>query len=304
FAKCDNRIRLFTQENKGRAEALNWGIGLARAPLIARMDADDISYPYRLKAQLDFLKTHPDVGLVGGVWELIDANGRVLCPARPPLLDADIRAFMLQYNAICHSTVIMRRDVALASGGYRTALLDAEDYDLWLRMAERTQMANLDQVVVQYRVHAGQVSIQNMAHQMWCLIAARAAAALRKRGGLDPLSEVKEITPQVLRDLGVTETEIKDTLVEIYKYWIGILGSSYPELAIRVNDDLLQVSSADSLQRSVLADLWLSVAAAHYKKGEILRSLFSVGRGLLIRPIIVGRPVRKAYIRFVTAIRG
>src|SRR6185437_8882634 len=65
FAKCDNRIRLFTQENKGRAEALNWGIELARAPLIARMDADDMSYPYRLKAQVDFLKTHPNVGLAG-----------------------------------------------------------------------------------------------------------------------------------------------------------------------------------------------------------------------------------------------
>src|SRR6185437_13628365 len=168
----------------------------------------------------------------------------------------------------CHPAVVMRKDVALAAGGYRKALLDAEDYDLWLRMSERTKLANLDQVLLKYRVHPRQMSIQKIEHQTWCVLAARAAAAVRKRGKPDPLSQVNEVTRQLLGDLGLTDTEIRRALVDVYRYWIGVLYQSDPELALRINGEALELSSANSIQRRVLADLWLTAAAIHYKQGR------------------------------------
>src|ERR1700719_2523166 len=152
YADRDARVRVFQQENRGRAESLNRGIELSRSRYIARMDADDIALPDRLNEQVNFLAHHPEVGLLGGAFELITGSGR-LRTVRPPLDDQHIRTLMLRFNPMCHPTVMMRKDLVLASGGYRKALLDADDYDLWLRIGERSRLANLDKVVLQYRLH-------------------------------------------------------------------------------------------------------------------------------------------------------
>src|SRR5579862_2517303 len=154
YGKHDSRVRIFSQENKGRAESLNRGIELATAPLVARMDADDISFPHRLKEQVDFLDNHPEVGLLSGAYDLVASGNKILDTIRLPGGDAEIRATLLHSNPMCHPAVVMRKDIALASGGYRKQLLDADDYDLWLRMAEHTRLANLDQVILKYRVHS------------------------------------------------------------------------------------------------------------------------------------------------------
>lgn len=298
YAKRDGRVRVVSQENRGRAESLNRGIELARAPLIARMDADDISLPHRLKEQVDCLKDHPEVGLLGGAYERIDADGRARGIARFPVSDSEIRTVMLQDNPICHPAVMMRKEVALACGGYRKQLLDADDYDLWLRIAEHTQLANLDQIILKYRIHRRQASTQNTKHQTWCVLAARAAASLRRRGGPDPLSHAKEVTPEVLRDLGVTEAETQRALVGAYGYWMRAFYQTDPELALRIfNDDLLRLSSANPIERPVLADLWLKAAAIHYRQGRLLQALLSASRGVLIRPIVAGRPIKRAVTR-------
>jgi hypothetical protein len=81
-----------------------------------------------------------------------------------------------------------------------------------LRMSERSELANLEQPILQYRVHSKQVSIVNSSHQRLCVLAARTAAAFRKQGRPDPLSGVEEITPELLRKVGVTKAEIQDCL--------------------------------------------------------------------------------------------
>jgi hypothetical protein len=297
YAKADNRVRIFRQEeNRGRAESLNWGLGLARARLIARMDADDVSLPGRLKQQSDFLESHQEVGLVGGVHEIIDKNGGALATGCMPLEDQQIRTRMLEYNCMCHSAVMMKRDVALASGGYRSQLRDADDYDLWLRIAERTELANLDQVVVRYRVHSQQASIRNMEHQNWCVLAARAAASFRRSGKPDPLSKLREITSNSTLALGVTEAEARSLLISVQKSWVALLLVGDPELAIQVNARLARSSRKDSLERRVVAALWLRGAAIHYKQGRIARALFFAGRGVSTRLVAVGRPAKKLFI--------
>lgn len=83
YAKRDPRVRVFPQENKGRAKSLNRGIDLARAPVIARMDADDIAFPSRFEQQLELLTAQPDIGLLGGAVELVTGNGGSLVCTDP-----------------------------------------------------------------------------------------------------------------------------------------------------------------------------------------------------------------------------
>jgi len=297
YAARDARIRVLRHDNKGRAASLNIGIGQAAGKYIARMDADDVAMPHRLAEQIEFMEEHPDVGLLGGAIELISTAGHVIKTVRPPLEDSEIRSTLLRYNPIFHPTVVMRKEVALAAGGYRKALLDADDYDLWLRIGERSRLANLGKTIVQYRIHSDQVSIRNLEHQTQCVLAARAAASLRKRGMPDPLAEVEEITPQLLEKLGVTAAETQEALLGAYGYWTEILDRIDSEAALRVIEGLLQLPGAEKFPRSVLANAWLKAAGIHYRQGRHAKALAAAGRAVLVRPIVAGRPVKRIIAR-------
>jgi len=304
YVSRDERIRVFRHENKGRAASLNVGIGAARGKYIARMDADDVALPHRLKEQIDFMEQHPEVGLLGGAVELINAQGQVFKTFCPPLQDSEIRSVMIRYNPIHHPTVIMRKEVVLAAGGYRKALLDADDYDLFLRIGERSRFANLGKPVLQYRVHSSQVSVRNLRHQVLCMLAARAAASQRKLGNPDPLSYVEEITPQLLETLDVNTVEIQQALLNGYSYWMDDLGQSDPDAALQVIDELLKLSDSGHVERSVLANAWLTAAAIHYRRGRRAKALVLIGRAVLVRPIVAGRPVKRAFTRLAAALKS
>jgi hypothetical protein len=163
--------------------------------------------------QVDFMEQHPEVCLLSASYERINKDGRLLDRVPVPLLDDEIRSMMLHKNAMCHPAVMMRKEVVIACGGYRKVFSESEDYDLWLRMSERCQLANLEEPILQYRVHSRQASNVNLRHQMLCILAARTAAAFRKQGRPDPFSGVDQITPGLLRKLGVTTAEIQECLV-------------------------------------------------------------------------------------------
>jgi glycosyltransferase involved in cell wall biosynthesis len=301
YAKRDDRIRIFSQQKKGLVESLNRGIALSRSDYIARMDADDVSLPDRLQKQVNFLERHREVGLLSGAYEQIDAAGTVLGTIRFPLADSEIRAAMARINQMCHPAVMMRREVACAAGGYRKQLLDAEDYDLWLRMAEQTQLANLDDVILRYRVHPRQVSITNLTHQVWCALAASAAASLRRRGCRDPLAEVREIDLAFVTSLGVTEAQVQVFLVDWYRYCIALAGRSDPELALRLIDDWRNHCGQGPLGRRTRADAYLEAAAIHCRRGQPGRAFLSAARGIFTRPMVAARPIRRALAQFVEA---
>jgi glycosyltransferase involved in cell wall biosynthesis len=304
YARREARLRVLHQQNKGRTESLNIGIGLAKGKYIARMDADDISLPDRFKAQVEFMEQHPKVGLLGGAVELINQNGIVIRTAWPPLEDAGIKSVLVQYNPMYHPAVMMRKQVALDAGGYRTAFSESEDYDLWLRMGERSQLANLEQVVLRYRVHPSQASIANMKHQVLCVLAARAAATVRREGGPDPLAGVTEITPEFVHALGITLADSHRALLGTYTYWIDLLGSTDPETTLRIIESFLQSPEAAALERSALAEIWLKAATIHYRQGRPGKAFSSVGRALLARPVVAGRPVKRALTRLAATFKG
>jgi glycosyltransferase involved in cell wall biosynthesis len=305
YARLDERVRVHRHENKGRATSLNIGIALARGQYIARMDADDIALRNRLEEQVRFMEEHPDVGLLGGAFELISDDGsQLMNTVRFPTEDSDIKSALLVDNPICHPTVLMRKAVSEAAGGYRKALVDADDYDLWLRINERSQLANLNTCILQYRVHPDQVSIKNMTHQKMCVLAARAAAGVRRRGLADPLSHVEEVNRDLLERLGVSKVEIEASVLGGYRYWANILEQSYPEAALGAMNAILELYNSGGVGRREAADIWLKATGIHYRLGRPLQALFCAGRGILTRPIIVGRPLRTALVRLAGMLKN
>jgi glycosyltransferase involved in cell wall biosynthesis len=304
YAHRDKRIRVVRHDNRGRAESLNIGIGLASGKYIARMDADDVALPHRLEKQIEFMEQNPGVGVLGGAYDLINVNGDVINRVRPPLEDTEIRSLMLRYNPMCHPTVVMKKDIALASGGYRAALLDADDYDLFLRMAERSKLANLQESVLQYRLHAGQVSVRNLKHQTFCVVAARYAASVRGSGRTDPLSNVTEISAELLSSFGVAAEEINYSLSGAYSYWIETLGQSDPEGSLRMIQELLELGESGYIERQDLANAWWRAGGIHLRRGRPGRALLAIAHAALANPDVAKRFVKWPFKRIITALNG
>ncbi len=213
YASSDSRIAIHRQANQGRAAALNRGITLARAPYVARLDADDIALPNRFERQRQFLAEHELVAVVGGAVTFVDEHGRAFAGVEYPLADSEIRNAFAYTTPLAHPAVMLRRDVFRSLGGYRTLFREAEDLDLWLRIGERRQLANLPELVICYRMHGGQATVQRLEAQSLESVAARAAARARAEGAPDPLEGAARINRQLLLAMGVSEDEITSTLV-------------------------------------------------------------------------------------------
>ena len=154
----DARLRVERQPPRGLTPSLNRALSLARAPLIARLDADDLAAPERLACQRRFLDAHPDVALLGTGAREVDTGGREVAVVVPPEEDAAIRHTLIRRNPFIHSSVMARRSVLIDVGGYDERLPVAQDYDLWMRMSRITHLANLPTPLVVRRLLPGGVS--------------------------------------------------------------------------------------------------------------------------------------------------
>ena len=154
----DARLRVERQPPRGLTPSLNRALSLARAPLIARLDADDLAVPERLACQRKFLDAHPGVGLLGAAAREVDTSGREVGIVMPPEADAAIRHALIRRNPFVHSSVMARRNVLIDVGGYDQRLPVAQDYDLWMRMSRVTLLANLRTPLVIRRLLPGRVS--------------------------------------------------------------------------------------------------------------------------------------------------
>jgi len=159
-AVVDPRLRVHRQAHTGLTRALNQALGLARGGLVARLDADDVALPERLARQRAFLARHPEVGLLGTAAREVDLAGALVRVVQPPLDDAALRRALIRVNPFVHSSVMVRREVLARTGGYDEALAVAQDYELWMRLARLTRLANLADVLVVRRLGEGRVSVE------------------------------------------------------------------------------------------------------------------------------------------------
>jgi glycosyltransferase involved in cell wall biosynthesis len=142
--ETDDRVRVIGTPVHLLNFSLSLGLHLARAPFVARMDADDVSDPNRLATQVDYMQANDDVAVLGSSYLLIDAQNQIHGKINMPETDQEIRRALRFGNPICHPSVMLRRDAILAEGGYLGGR-NAEDYDLWLRLApgRKWRFANL-----------------------------------------------------------------------------------------------------------------------------------------------------------------
>ncbi len=185
YAARDARCRLIDRENRGLIRTLNEGVEIARSDIIIRMDADDICTEDRFEKQIDYLSRHPDCVAVGGNVRLIDPDGDIIISKFIQDFSHDqIDAQNLRGtgSAICHPASAMRRSSVIAAGGYRDEYVHAEDIDLFLRLAERGQLVNIEDVVLDYRQHPQAIGYTKRAEQI--ASAHSAAQDARARRGL------------------------------------------------------------------------------------------------------------------------
>ena len=158
---ADRRIRLLHTESCGLVSALNRGLAEARAPLIARMDADDWAHPDRLARQCAYLDAHPEIGLVscrvrhvggeGGYRQYVDWTNTLLTPEA-------IRLARFIESPFAHPSVCFRRVWAETLGDYREGSFP-EDYEMWLRWLEGgVRMAKLPEVLLDWYDSGGRLS--------------------------------------------------------------------------------------------------------------------------------------------------
>jgi glycosyltransferase involved in cell wall biosynthesis len=174
-AIADPRLRVYRQARTGLTRALNRALGLSSAALVARLDADDTARPERLARQRAHLDAHPEVGVLGTAARELDEAGREVRVLRPPTDDAALRRALIRANPFVHSSMMMRRALLVQAGGYDESLAVAQDYELWMRLAVVTRLANLEEVLVDRRLGAGRVSIEREEERL------RAEARVRWR---------------------------------------------------------------------------------------------------------------------------
>jgi glycosyltransferase involved in cell wall biosynthesis len=184
----DPRIRIITNpRNEGLTRCLIRGCGEARGKYIARMDADDISYPQRFEKQVEFLEAHPDHAVVGCRCHYVDSGGEIQNTSGHFLEDDEIKKDVWRRSPIVHGSAMFVRECLLECGGYREIFRCAQDYDLWLRLVGNYKMANLPDVLYGYRYHRSSITLQRLYLQSQFVELARELARERIEMGSDAL---------------------------------------------------------------------------------------------------------------------
>jgi hypothetical protein len=299
-AANDARVRVETQPGRGVAVALNRGLATARGRYVARMDADDISVTDRLAQQVSLLERDPTLVLVGSCIDVLDAGGSVVARLDHPSAPDAVREQLLDGNCIVHPTVVFRTDAVRDAGGYRSAFVHAEDYDLWLRLSETYRLANVQQRLLGYRVHPCQVTSDNLAEQAMSAIAARVVAKIRRAGAEEPVLP-ERVDLSFLRKLGVSDNEIAREIAANAITWSGMfagISTTASEDALRQARLALSSLADNGAGLALLARREARVAlragrtvaavravatAVRRDRGSLAAALRSVRRGSLTR---------------------
>jgi glycosyltransferase involved in cell wall biosynthesis len=272
YALVDRRLRIYTQKNLGLAAALNRGWRLARGELVARMDADDVAKPERIEYQVEFLKRHPKVAVLGTACEFMSRDGSRRLPMPLPCEDTDIKKTLPYGNCLAHPTVMMRKSVLIETAGYRSAFVHAEDYDLWLRVAERHRLANLADPLLSYRIHSEQASIRDIRQQTLSALAARLAAQRRKETGRDPFDRAKPVTEELLHQLGVTPESLDLAIRQST--------AAMSEIALQLGET--EIWNRLQSREPANGGPWRN-AKLHFERGRLRQGLQCLIRGCLAR---------------------
>jgi glycosyltransferase involved in cell wall biosynthesis len=179
YAKKDPRIVLVDNENNiGLTQSLNKGLKIAKGELIARMDADDLSFPQRLERQVKVLEANKNAGAVGSWYYIINEKGEVIGNFQPPTNNIQIKKAFLDSAPIIHSSLMVKSKVLENVGFYNEEFKYAQDRDLLLRIAKSYELMVIPEYLVKYRNNKNSISLQKEIEQKrFCLEAVKRAIA-------------------------------------------------------------------------------------------------------------------------------
>lgn len=192
YMMSDARIRLLENEqNIGLARSLNRAIEKSRGEYIARMDGDDISLPFRLEKELEFLKEN-NLDLVSGLTVIIDEKGCEISANKddPRQESVDLSRALPVMNQLSHPAALGKRSAFTDVEGYRN-FPSTQDYDIWLRMlTAKKKIGRLGQIVLKYRSRRGNITNRKRYEQHLIDRYVRNMYIERmKNGGQDSFSE-------------------------------------------------------------------------------------------------------------------
>lgn len=173
YAKLDKRIRVIeNDEQLGLAGSLNKGIELARAEYIARIDSDDLMNAKRLSTQLNYMEQNKDVGVTQFYQHYFGDSNFI---HKPPVKAEELKAKLLFFCDVCHSTVMIRKSILDRYNIQYNADSVLEDYELWTRLLKVTKFATIPEIYGEYRVGNDNITRQKeaMIQLEMCSIVAR-----------------------------------------------------------------------------------------------------------------------------------
>lgn len=152
YKKKDNRIKVYhNSHNLGVAKNLNYGLGLCSGKYIARMDADDFSYPERLEKQVNYMEMNPNIGVLGTAICKVMEQRKIRLITKFPTDSEDIRCRLLFNIQAVHPTIMFRKAI-FDDLNLKYPECPAEDYALFASMITKVSMANLDEILLDYYV--------------------------------------------------------------------------------------------------------------------------------------------------------
>ena len=273
----DARIRIIRNEhNLGLTRSLNKGLAQVKGKYVARMDADDVSYPLRLERQVTFMEQHPEVGLCGTWGKLLglkDKYNRTF-----PTNNNELQVSLLCYNPFIHPSVVLRSDVLRAlDKPYDQRFRYAQDYELWTRVAERSEITNLPETLVGYRVHEGQISSHRRQEQDQC---------------------VTQVVQTQLKKLGIEASP------QEARFARHVLSRSFPyqatEAVQRAHEGLLQLKAANERTpryhplafRQYLDESWAQLIANLHQPTKETKKLVQISPFRIYRSLTIRERVR------------
>ena len=163
YARRDSRIQLLhNASNLGLTRSLNRALELAKGELIARQDADDLSEPTRLEEQVNFLRAHPDYGLIGSRTSFIDEQNTLIRRNELKCEHEELNRYLLAGAPFVHGAMMFRRALQLR---YDETLRYAQDYDLAVQAVSKSKIANLPASLYRFRLHEKSISAQRGEEQ-------------------------------------------------------------------------------------------------------------------------------------------
>jgi glycosyltransferase involved in cell wall biosynthesis len=165
----DSRIRLTNQANQGLVPTLNRAIKSAKGEYIARHDCDDVSRPDRLSLQVDYLKNHPSVGLLGSGYNIVDEGGGFMERFVPFSDKISVRQDFLIRNPFGHGTVMFRKSLVGTVGLYANVSY-TEDYEYWWRFSKASEVVSLPDALYDWRVLKSSMSHTSNQQSNWDLM--------------------------------------------------------------------------------------------------------------------------------------